>query len=74
MSKFKLLAATGLLALSFVSISSIARPLNGSMGVYLDAQGKVVGTWVVSCDGQFSSSGTRTAQMITNGHLWCNLP
>ncbi len=71
MSRFKLVS---LIALILVAGMATAKPVNGSMGVYLDAQGNVVGTWIVSCDGQFNASGTRTSKMVSNGHLWCNLP
>lgn len=67
----KLLSAIGLSA-ALVAGIALARPNNGDMGVYLDANGKVVGTWVVSCEGAFSWSGTRTGSMVTNGHLFCN--
>lgn len=67
----KLLAALGLSA-ALVAGAALARPNNGDMGVYLDAEGNVVGTWVMSCDGQFSWSGTRTSKSITNGQLFCN--
>lgn len=71
MSRFKLVSLVVLIA---IAGAAAAKPANGSMGVYLNAQGKVVGTWVVSCDGAFNSSGTTTTKMVTNGHLFCNLP
>lgn len=71
MTRFKLVSLAALIA---IAGAASAKPVNGSMGVYLDAQGNVVGTWVVSCDGQFGYEGTRTSKMVTNGHLWCNLP
>lgn len=71
MSRFKLVSLVVLIA---IAGAASAKPVNGSMGVYLNAKGQVVGTWVVSCDGAFSSSGTRTGKMVTNGQLWCNLP
>ncbi|MDH5821789.1 DUF6289 family protein [Luteimonas sp. RD2P54] len=53
---------------------AVAKPRNGDMGVYLDDNGNVVGTFVVSCDGVFSYEGTRTTHALTNGRLHCNLP
>ncbi|WP_242108494.1 DUF6289 family protein [Luteimonas aquatica] len=67
----KLVAALGLAAVLAAGYA-LARPNNGDMGVYLDDQGNVVGTWIVSCEGVFSYSGTRTSNSITNGHLFCN--
>ncbi len=67
----KLVLALGLSA-ALVAGIALARPNNGDMGVYLDDNGNVVGTWVMSCDGVFSYSGTRTSYSVTNGHLVCN--
>lgn len=71
MKKLRLFAVASLLVLSF---AAIAKPANGTMGVYMNDQGQVIGTWVMSCDGQFSWSGSRSGKMITNGWLWCNFP
>jgi hypothetical protein len=53
---------------------AIAKPRNGDLGVYLDDSGNVVGTFAMSCDGVFSYEGTRTANAVTNGHMFCNFP
>ncbi len=66
----KLLAALGLSA-ALVAGAALARPNNGDMGVFLDANGNVVGTWVMSCDGQYSWSGQRGTP-VKNGQLFCN--
>lgn len=69
--RMKLLAALGLSAV-LVAGAALARPNNGDMGVFLDSEGNVVGTWVVSCDGHYSWSGKRTSTQVTNGQLNCN--
>lgn len=69
MSRFKLVS---LIALIAIAGAASAKPANGSMGVYLNAKGKVVGTWVVSCDGDVRSSGTITNRIVTNGQLVCD--
>lgn len=53
---------------------AIAKPRNGDLGVYLDDSGNVVGTFAMSCDGVFSYEGTRTANAVTNGQMFCNFP
>jgi hypothetical protein len=53
---------------------AVAKPRNGDLGIYLDDSGNVVGTFSVSCDGVLSTSGTRTSNAVTNGHLFCNFP
>lgn len=65
------LAALGLSA-ALVAGIAIAKPRNGDMGVYLDDDGNVVGTWIVSCEGVFGWSGTRTSHSVTNGQLYSN--
>ncbi|MCF7221266.1 DUF6289 family protein [Marilutibacter chinensis] len=62
------------LAAAIVAGVAIAKPRNGELGVYLDDNGNVVGTYQVSCDGVFSYTGTRTSHPVANGQLFCNLP
>ena len=45
---------------------------NGDMGNFLDKDGNVVGSWVISCDGHFSYTGQRTSYSVKNGRLFCN--
>jgi hypothetical protein len=60
------------LAVAIAAGVAVAKPRNGELGVYLDGNGNVVGTYQVSCDGVFSYSGTRTSQPVANGQLFCN--
>ena len=69
----KLVIGLGL-AVALATGLAIAKPNNGDLGVYLDDSGNVVGTFSVSCDGVFSYEGTRTANAVTNGQLFCNGP
>lgn len=69
----KLLIGLGL-ATALTAGLAIAKHRNGDMGVYLDDQGNVVGSFVVSCDGVFSYEGTRTSNFVVNGQLFCHRP
>jgi Family of unknown function (DUF6289) len=69
----KLVIGLGL-AVALAAGLAVAKPNNGDLGVYLDDSGNVVGTFSVSCDGVFSYEGTRTANGVTNGQLFCNGP
>lgn len=60
------------LATALAAGLATAKPRNGELGVYLDDGGNVVGTYAVSCEGEFSFSGTRTANAVANGQLFCN--
>ncbi len=71
--RMKVMLGLGLV-LAIAAGVAMAKPRNGELGVYLDADGNVVGTYSVSCDGAFSYSGTRTPNAVANGHLFCNLP
>ena len=76
MRKSRTLAIVSGVAVLAVAGLLVARPAynNGDMGVYLDGDGNVVGTFVVSCEGALSVSGQQTNKAVTNGHLFCNLP
>ena len=74
MTGYKKLAALLGLSATLAISAAIAKPPNGSLGVYLDSSGHVVGTFSVGCDGTFSYQGTRTANAIVNGHFECNGP
>ncbi|GAB3336447.1 DUF6289 family protein [Marilutibacter aestuarii] len=71
--RMKVMLGLGLVV-AIAAGAALAKPRNGELGVYLDPNGNVVGTYSVSCDGVFSYSGTRTSNAVANGQLFCNLP
>ncbi|QDH70304.1 DUF6289 family protein [Marilutibacter alkalisoli] len=68
----KLVIGLGLATALAAGTAIAAYGNNGDMGVFLDANGNVVGTWVIGCDGQFSYEGERTKSAVKNGSLFCN--